>query len=162
MFRSKYNIDNQNNLPIILQTKNYVLRTCPAMQAQAGYPALRLHSGTVSAIVLPTMTVRMRHTRAHTGNRRSHHALQAPQISTCPNCSAPYMRHRMCPTCGTYRGREVVDMVAKKERSIERAKVKAKSRGLDVHEATEKAKEEATPTKKKSTATKTASKKANK
>jgi len=99
------------------------------------------------------MTVRMRHTRAHTGNRRSHHALKATQISTCPNCGAPYMRHRMCPTCGTYRGKEVIDIVAKKERTVARAKAKAKSRGLDVKEAEAKVKEE-TKTKKKETKTK--------
>ncbi|NTV44460.1 MAG: 50S ribosomal protein L32 [Candidatus Yonathbacteria bacterium] len=89
------------------------------------------------------MTVRMRHTRAHTGNRRSHHAISAPHISTCVHCGAPHMRHRMCPTCGTYRGHEVVDVVAKKERTIARAKTKAKSRGLDVKEAETKVKDEA-------------------
>lgn len=116
----------------------------------------------VSVIVLTTMTVRMRHTRAHTGNRRSHHALKAPQISTCPNCGAPYMRHRMCPTCGTYRGKEVVDIVAKKERTVARAKAKAKSRGLDVKEAETKAKDEAKVEKaaKKTAAKKSTAKKA--
>ena len=108
------------------------------------------------------MTVRMRHTRAHTGNRRSHHALKAPQISTCPNCGAPYMRHRACPTCGIYRGHEVVDMVAKKERTIARAKAKAKGRGLDVKDAETKVKNEVKAEKKvakKSTAKKTVSRK---
>ncbi len=51
----------------------------------------------------------------------------------------------MCAECGTYRGREVVDIVAKKERTIARAKNKAKSRGLDIKEAGEKAKTETAP-----------------
>ncbi len=85
----------------------------------------------VSAIVSTTMSVRMRHTRSHTKNRRSHHALSAPRLSTCANCGAEHIRHRMCGECGTYRGREVIDIVAQKERKIERAKNKAKSMGKD-------------------------------
>lgn len=61
------------------------------------------------------MTVRMRHTRAHTGNRRSHHGLTAPRLSTCVNCKQSHIRHRMCENCGSYRGKEVVDMTKKIE-----------------------------------------------
>ena len=84
----------------------------------------------------------MRHTRSHTKNRRSHHALSAPRLSKCANCGAEHIRHRMCGECGTYRGREVVDIVAQKERKIERAKNKAKSMGLDMKEVETKAREE--------------------
>lgn len=55
------------------------------------------------------MVVRMRHTRAHTANRRSHHALKGPRLSRCSNCGAMGLRHRVCATCGQYRGRTVVD-----------------------------------------------------
>lgn len=61
------------------------------------------------------MVVRMRHTRSHTANRRSHHALQAPALATCPNCSAKHRPHHMCLECGHYKGRMVVDMTAKKQ-----------------------------------------------
>lgn len=64
------------------------------------------------------MSVRMRHTRAHTANRRSHHALIAGRLSTCSNCKAMKARHQMCSNCGMYRGRIVVDVkagIAKKE-----------------------------------------------
>ncbi|MBC8465207.1 MAG: 50S ribosomal protein L32 [Parcubacteria group bacterium] len=88
------------------------------------------------------MSVRMRHTRSHTKNRRSHHALSTPRLSTCGNCGAAHLRHRMCGECGTYRGREVIDVVAQKERKIERAKDKAKSMGLDMKEAETKARKE--------------------
>lgn len=67
------------------------------------------------------MVVRMRHTRAHTANRRSHHALTGPRLSTCAKCSALHLRHKMCANCGTYRGKEVVDVlkkVAKKEKKM--------------------------------------------
>lgn len=70
------------------------------------------------------MVIRMRHTRAHTGNRRSHHALEGVRLSICAKCSAPHVRHRACASCGTYRGKEVIDTlakVAKKERKAKKA-----------------------------------------
>ncbi len=75
------------------------------------------------------MSVRMRHTRSHTKNRRSHHALGEPRLSACPDCKAPTKRHSMCASCGRYRGRVVVDMAAKIEKKQEKAKAKAKARG---------------------------------
>ncbi len=40
--------------------------------------------------------------------RRSHLALSAPNLDTCPRCLEPKEPHRVCPSCGTYKGREVV------------------------------------------------------
>ena len=61
------------------------------------------------------MVIRMRHTRAHTANRRSHHALKEPTLSTCTNCEAKHRPHHMCLECGFYKGRLVVDMQSKKK-----------------------------------------------
>lgn len=61
------------------------------------------------------MVIRMRHTRSHTKNRRSHHALKAPALSTCQNCEAKHRPHHMCLECGHYKGKMVVDMAAKKQ-----------------------------------------------
>ena len=58
------------------------------------------------------MVVRMRHTRSHTANRRSHHALKAQALAVC-ECGAPRVSHRACAQCGRYRGRVVVDVAAK-------------------------------------------------
>lgn len=63
----------------------------------------------------------MRHTRSHTGNRRSHHAATEPRLSKC-SCGAFYQRHRACQECGQYRGRQVIDVVARTEREAKRAK----------------------------------------
>ena len=54
------------------------------------------------------MVVRMRHTRSHTRNRRSHHALAKPALGKDAAGNA-YLRHRMNPTTGAYRDRKVVD-----------------------------------------------------
>lgn len=59
------------------------------------------------------MTVRMRHTKGHRNNRRSHHALENPAISKEETTKLPHLRHRMNPVTGTYRGRQVVDVDAK-------------------------------------------------
>ena len=40
--------------------------------------------------------------------RRSHHALVAPQWSICSQCGDPTLPHRICGTCGYYRGRLVM------------------------------------------------------
>jgi ribosomal protein L32 len=64
------------------------------------------------------MTVRMRHTKGHQQNRRSHHALEKPALSTEGESKIPRLRHRASPITGTYRGRKVIKVdakVAKKE-----------------------------------------------
>jgi large subunit ribosomal protein L32 len=59
----------------------------------------------------------MRHTRAHTGNRRSHHALKAENLVSCSHCGASRRPHHMCLECGYYNGRQVLDLAkAKSER----------------------------------------------
>jgi large subunit ribosomal protein L32 len=40
--------------------------------------------------------------------RRSHDAISAPGISTCPNCNEPKLPHRVCSSCGTYKGKEII------------------------------------------------------
>lgn len=60
------------------------------------------------------MVVRMRHTRAHTGNRRSHHALKDANILACSNCGAPVRNHTACEVCGFYKGKLVKAIKAPK------------------------------------------------
>lgn len=55
------------------------------------------------------MVIRMRHTRSHTGNRRSHHALKSSNISVDAETKTPHLRHRASLETGMYRGRKVVD-----------------------------------------------------
>lgn len=70
------------------------------------------------------MVIRMRHTRAHTKNRRSHHGLEAPTLAVCGNCGAKHRPHHMCLDCGFYKGRQVMDLKAQKDKREARLKAK--------------------------------------
>lgn len=52
------------------------------------------------------MVVRMRHTRAHTKNRRSHHALHGARLSVAEG-GAQHPRHKALLDGTPYRGRSV-------------------------------------------------------
>ncbi len=41
--------------------------------------------------------------------RRSHHALKAPGLSVCPNCHEVKLSHVVCPSCGFYKGKQVLE-----------------------------------------------------
>ena len=41
--------------------------------------------------------------------RRSHHALQSSYLGRCRRCNQAVMPHRICPNCGYYKGRQVID-----------------------------------------------------
>ncbi len=74
------------------------------------------------------MVVRMRHTRAHTANRRSHHALKESAIYRCPKCSVLTKLHQVCPSCGFYKGSERVDTMKKiQKKNKKKAKKEANS-----------------------------------
>ncbi len=47
--------------------------------------------------------------RARRGDRRAHWKLEAPRLVPCPRCHQPKLPHRVCPECGYYAGRQVVE-----------------------------------------------------
>jgi len=74
------------------------------------------------------MVVRMRHTRSHTANRRSHHALKSKTFTGCANCGAKALRHTACVSCGTYKGRNVLNVVKKAEKKVKKVAKVAKAK----------------------------------
>ncbi len=61
------------------------------------------------------MVVRMRHTRAHTKNRRSHHRAPETSIVVDKETNVPHMRHRICLETGMYKGRQVLTVANNKK-----------------------------------------------
>jgi large subunit ribosomal protein L32 len=51
-----------------------------------------------------------RHSKARRDKRRAHDFLAAPAMSECPNCHETKLPHRVCPHCGHYKGKEVIDI----------------------------------------------------
>jgi large subunit ribosomal protein L32 len=51
-----------------------------------------------------------RHSRARRDRRRAHDALPLRSMSRCPQCQEAKLPHRVCPHCGTYKGREVLEI----------------------------------------------------
>ena len=78
------------------------------------------------------MSVRMRHTKGHTGNRRAHHKIAAPRLSFDKDSQTHHVRHRMCEETGMYRGVVIVDMKTKTLKKLERTKRKQKEKGEEV------------------------------
>ena len=58
--------------------------------------------------------------------RRSHHALSKGTLSKCKKCKSPVRPHHACVKCGTYKGREVIDVLSKKEKEKLRKKKSTK------------------------------------
>ncbi len=50
-----------------------------------------------------------RHSKSRRDKRRTHDSLTRPGTSTCDNCGEVKLSHRVCPSCGHYRGREVIE-----------------------------------------------------
>ena len=49
--------------------------------------------------------------RTRRDKRRTHWKLKATGVSTCPNCGQPARPHRVCKSCGNYRGRAYLEPV---------------------------------------------------
>jgi len=53
--------------------------------------------------------------KARTRTRRAHDALSLPSASVCPQCREPKQPHRVCPSCGHYRGRQIFQVASEDE-----------------------------------------------
>lgn len=77
----------------------------------------------------------MRHTSGHTRNRRSHHFLKKIGVLSCSKCGEPSLPHKVCKNCGFYKGKEVIDVLAKL------TKKEKKNKEKELHSQEGKAKE---------------------
>ena len=56
-----------------------------------------------------------KHSQARRNKRRSHWTLPVANLTKCPQCAHPTVPHRVCPSCGSYRGRQVLTIPKEEE-----------------------------------------------
>lgn len=65
-----------------------------------------------------------RTTKSKRNMRRSHHGASVRRLTECTRCKAAVPSHMVCPNCGTYKGREVIDVLKKLDKKERKAKEK--------------------------------------
>ncbi len=55
--------------------------------------------------------------KSATRQKRNHHALSKVNLAKCLKCGSLLRPHFACANCGTYAGREVIDVMAKLSKS---------------------------------------------
>jgi len=58
-----------------------------------------------------------KYSKARQGKRRGHLGSVLPRLEYCPQCHSPKLVHHVCPTCGSYAGREVIEVKSPKKKA---------------------------------------------
>lgn len=58
-----------------------------------------------------------KHSKSRRDMRRAHDALQAHNLTACSNCGSMHLPHTVCPNCGFYGTREVVEIKKDKKKA---------------------------------------------
>jgi len=72
-----------------------------------------------------------RTTKSRQQKRRLHIFLEKPSLVKCLKCGRPILPHIVCPYCGYYKGREVIDVLGKltkKEKKKREKEIKSKEK----------------------------------
>lgn len=56
---------------------------------------------------------KQRHTRHRRDRARKQYDVTLKNTQECPKCKARILSHRVCPSCGTYKGKEVINTAPK-------------------------------------------------
>ncbi|MGK2848777.1 MAG: 50S ribosomal protein L32 [Minisyncoccota bacterium] len=60
---------------------------------------------------------KQRHTRHRRDRARKQYDVALVNTTECPQCKAQKLAHRVCPTCGIYKGMQMVDTAPKLKNS---------------------------------------------
>lgn len=80
-----------------------------------------------------------RTTKAARNQRRSHHALKEITLTKCEKCGKPVKPHHACANCGTYKKKEVIDILKRLPRK-ERVKIEKKKKKTEIKKENKKEK----------------------
>ena len=56
------------------------------------------------------------HSKQRGRKRRTHWKAGVPDLSVCPSCKKDIVPHRVCPFCGQYKGKQVVEIKTKEKK----------------------------------------------
>jgi large subunit ribosomal protein L32 len=59
---------------------------------------------------------KQRHTKSRRNKRRSQIRLKGPALTICGHCQKPCLPHTVCPGCGYYRDKEIINVLKKEEK----------------------------------------------
>ena len=51
-----------------------------------------------------------KHSKGRRDRRRAHDALVPQNLVACTNCGEKHLAHTVCPSCGHYDGREIIEI----------------------------------------------------
>ena len=96
--------------------RRHLVRTSPPRRGTAHRHRRRLtRPAAAPACAIPPASLlrrmavpKQKQSHARTTQRRSQHKVKAATYNACPTCHSPRIPHRVCPVCGSYRGREVI------------------------------------------------------
>ena len=57
-----------------------------------------------------------RHSKTRRDKSRTHQKLDNPSLAACSQCGQEKRTHRVCPYCGYYKGRKVIEIKVKEEK----------------------------------------------
>ena len=57
-----------------------------------------------------------RHSNTRTRKRRTHDVMRVASRHACKQCGNPIASHRVCPKCGFYKGRPVLQIKTKEKK----------------------------------------------
>ena len=78
-----------------------------------------------------------RHAKSKVDRRRLHIFLERPKLIKCQKCGHLILPHTVCDFCGYYKGRMVIDVLAK----LDKKERKKREKEMRLKEAEEKKKE---------------------
>ncbi len=61
-----------------------------------------------------------KHSRSRSRKRRTHQKLSSPSLVECSQCRRPKPTHMVCPFCGYYGGKEIIEIKPKEKKKKKR------------------------------------------
>lgn len=86
---------------------------------------------------------KQRKTKSRRDQRRSHIHLKEHFLVTCPKCHKMILAHTLCKNCGYYKGRQIVDVLARLNKKEKKQKEKKEKERQKEERDNKKGKEKA-------------------